>query len=189
MEEKEIIYLDEFETKLTNELLRLSTQYKALEGVLLSTEDIDEYWRRIAPEYMADAVPQVAKYPTVSVAWAAYLGLGVAFGWDIDWDTFSVATYQTYYGEQGFDDMDEHIVRDLLCLPLDSPEAGELEKIIRLCGETAVAYIRHEQIEPQSPMAFHVFSRAVKTMYRIGAAMELKRLGYKFEKVGTTFES
>ena len=139
MEEKEIIYLDEFETKLTNELLRLSTQYKALEGVLLSTEDIDEYWRRIAPEYMADAVPQVAKYPTVSVAWAAYLGLGVAFGWDIDWETFSAATYQTYYGKQGFDDMDEHIVRDLLCLPLDSPEAGELEKIIRLCGETAVA--------------------------------------------------
>jgi hypothetical protein len=32
-------------------------------------------------------------------------------------------------------------------------------------------------------MAFHVFARAVKVMYRIGAALELKRLGYKFEEV------
>lgn len=43
--------------------------------------------------------------------------------------------------------------------------------------------IRHEQIEPQSPMAFHVFARACCTMFRIGAAIELKRLGYKFEKI------
>jgi hypothetical protein len=32
-------------------------------------------------------------------------------------------------------------------------------------------------------MAFHVFARAIKVMYRIGAALELKRLGYKFEEV------
>ena len=43
--------------------------------------------------------------------------------------------------------------------------------------------IRHEQIEPQSPIAFHVFARAIKVMYRIGAALELKRLGYKLELV------
>jgi len=32
-------------------------------------------------------------------------------------------------------------------------------------------------------MAFHVFARAIKVMYRIGAALGLKRLGYKFEEV------
>ena len=37
--------------------------------------------------------------------------------------------------------------------------------------------------EPQSPLAYHVFATASKTMYRIGAALELKRLGYKFEKM------
>ena len=47
----------------------------------------------------------------------------------------------------------------------------------------AVAQIRHEQIEPQSQMAFHIFARACRAMFRIGAAIELKRLGYKFEKV------
>ncbi len=183
MEANDTIYLDEFEAKLTDELLRLCSQYKMLEGVLLATDDIDEYWQRIAPEYMADAVPQIADYPTVSVAWAAYLGLGVAFGWDVDWATFSAVAYQFYYGEQGFDDMDEHIVRDLLCLSLDSTEARQLEEMIRRCGEAAVARIRHEQIEPQSLLAFHIFARACRVMFRIGAALELKRLGYRFEAV------
>ena len=42
-----------------------------------------------------------------------------------DWEYYAQASYQSYYGEQGFDDMDEHIVRDLLQLPLDSKEAGQ----------------------------------------------------------------
>lgn len=137
----------------------------------------------LAPEYVADAVEQIRDYPVVSVAWAAYLGLGVAFCWDEDWEASAQASYQSYYGEQGFDDMDEHIVRDLLGLSLDGEEARRLEDIIRRCGQTTVGLIRHEQIEPQSPLAFHVFARACRTMFRIGVAIELKRLGYKFEKV------
>ena len=154
-----------------------------LDGTLLATEDLDNRWHDLAPEYVADAVEQIRDYHVVSVAWAAYLGLGVAFCWDEDWEASAQATYQSYYGEQGFDDMDEHIVRDLLGLSLDGEEARQLEDIIRRCGQTTVGVIRHEQIEPQSPLAFHVFARACRTMFRIGVAIELKRLGYKFEKV------
>jgi hypothetical protein len=32
-------------------------------------------------------------------------------------------------------------------------------------------------------MAYYTFARTVKVMYRIGAAIELRRLGYKYEKV------
>ena len=127
----DIQYLIRLEEKMQDELLRLCTQRGALKGVLLSTEDIDEHWKILAPEYMADAVPEVAKYPTVSVSWAAYLGMAVAYGWDSDWENFLKFPYQSYYGEQGFDDMDEHIVRDLLRLPLDSRTAKELEETIR----------------------------------------------------------
>lgn len=179
----DIQYLIRFEEKMQEELLRLATSRNCLKGVLLATEDIDEQWKILAPEYMADAVPQIAKYPTVSVAWAAYLGMAVAYGWDADWDTYLKLPYQGYYGEQGFDDMDEHIVRDLLRIPLDSRTAQELEETIRQCGEKAVDLIRFEQIPPQSEMAFHVFARACKAMFRIGAAMQLKRMGYNFEKV------
>lgn len=172
-----------FEEKMQEELLRLATSRNMLKGVLLATDDIDEQWNILAPEYMGDAVPQIAQYPTVSVAWAAYLGMAVAYGWDADWETYLKMPYQGYYGDQGFDDMDEHIVRDLLRIPLDSKTAQELEETIRQCGEKAVDLIRFEQIPPQSEMAFHVFARACKAMFRIGAAMQLKRMGYNFEKV------
>ena len=179
----DIQYLVRIEEKMENELLRLCTERGALKGTLLSTEDIDEQWKILAPEYMADAVPQIASYPTVSVAWAAYLGLAVAYGWDTDWETFLKMPYQSYYGEQGFDDMDEHIVRDLLRIPLDSRTAKDLENTIRACGEKIVGLFLFEQIPTQSEMAFHVFAQACKVMFRMGAAIQLKRMGYNFEKV------
>ena len=150
---------------------------------MLATDDVTRHWDMLAPEYVADAVGQIADYPTVSVAWAAYLGLAVAHGWDTNWEACVRTPYKNYYGAQGFDDMDEHIVQYVLGLSLDSKEAQDLEAVIRSCAQTTVTLIRREQIEPQSPMAFHVFARAIKVMYRIGAALELKRLGYKFEEV------
>ena len=177
-------YLDNFERRVLDELLRLCTSYHRLDGTLLASDDIDGKWREMAPEYMADAVEQIRDYPTVSVAWAAYLGMAVAYGWDVDWATIQKADYQSFYGEQGFDDMDEHIVRDILCLPLDSEEAADIERTVRRCAQTVIDSIRREQIEPQSELAFHVFARGVRAAYRIGDALELKRLGYKFERLG-----
>ena len=179
----DIEYLDQFEMKLEKELLKLCTSYHMLDGVLLETEDITEHWKVLAPEYVADAVHEIQDYPVVSVAWAGYLGMAIAYAWDVDWERFQKAPYQAFYGEQGFDDMDEHIVRDLLGYPLDSQEAKDIEAMMRRCGQTSVSLIRYEQIEPQSPMAFHVYARAVKVMFKIGAAIQLKSLGYKFEKV------
>ena len=179
----DIGFLNRFEEKMQNELLRLCTSRGMLSGTLLATDDVDDRWNVLAPEYVADAVGQIADYPTVSVAWAGYLGLAVAHGWDSNWEACVRTEYRQYYGTQGFDDMDEHIVQQVLGLSLESKEAKELEAMLRSCAQTAVTLIRREQIEPQSPMAFHVFARAIKVMYRIGAALELKRLGYKFEEM------
>ena len=156
------VFLENFESRITDELLRLCTQYKVLEGTLLATDDIDARWHDLAPEYVADAVPNIADYPTVAIAWAGYIGMAVAHQWD---------------------DMDEHIVRDIIGFHLESRKAKGIEEMMRRLGELALTLIRRERIEPQSPMAFHVFARVVKVMFRIGAAIELKRLGYKFEQV------
>ena len=174
----DIGFLNRFEEKMQNELLRLCTSRGMLSGTLLATDDVDDRWNVLAPEYVADAVGQIADYPTVSVAWAGYLGLAVAHGWDSNWEACVRTEYRQYYGTQGFDNMDEHIVQQVLGLSLESKEAKDLEAMLRSCAQTAVTLIRREQIEPQSPMAFHVFARAIKVMYRIGAAIELKRLGY-----------
>ena len=177
------VYLENFESRIMDELLRLCKQYGVLDGTLLATDDIDARWHDIAPEYVADAVPNIADYPTVAIAWAGYVGMAVAHQWDGDWASHCKDAYNSYYGAQGFDDMDEHIVRDIIGFHLESREAKGFEEMMRRLGETAVTLIRRERIEPQSPTAFHVYARVVKVMFRIGAAIELKRLGYKFEQV------
>lgn len=178
-----IDYLDKFEEGLVKSLLKYSSDLKALEGKLLESEDINEYWQKIEANYVADAVGQIAEYPTVSVAWASYLGMAVAYCWDVDWQKYSKVEYEAFYGTEGFDNMDDHIVADILGEPLTSAEAQSRVRLVQSLAQHTVNAIRHEQIEPQSKMAFYVFARACKTMFRIGAAIELNKLGYKFEKI------
>lgn len=177
------VYLENFESRIMNEILKICTQYRMLEGTLLSTDDIDARWHDIAPEYVADAVPNIADYPTVAIAWAGYVGMAIAHQWDGDWAAHCKDEYKSLYGPAGFDDMDENIVQNVIGFHLESQEAKNIEQMMRRLGETALTLIRRENIEPQSPMAFHVYARSIKVMFRIGAAIELKRLGYKFEQV------
>lgn len=177
------VYLENFESRMTDGLLRLCKQYGMLDGILLATDDIDARWQDFAPEYMADAVPNIADYPTVAIAWAGYVGMAVAHLWDEDWALHCNDDYKSLYGSAGFDDMDENIVQNVLGFHLESQEAKNIEQMMRRLGETALTMIRRENIEPQSPMAFHIYARVVKVVYRIGAAIELRRLGYKFEQV------
>lgn len=176
-------YLDGFESKLEKELLSICTSHKMLDGVLLTSGDIDELWENIANEYIADAAKEMTDYPGVAISWAAYLGMAVASGWDRDWESCKKMPYKDYYGPNGFDDMDDHIVTDILHIELGSPESVKINDNFLSCSETAISIIRHEKIEPQSVMSFYVFSRTVKTMFRIGASIQLYRMGYKFERI------
>lgn len=183
MEQALIFYLDKFEEKLRVQLLQTATERGLLGGKLLESDDIKEYWHTIEANYIADAVPQVADYPTVSVAWALYLGMAVAYCWDVDWATYSKTSYEGFYGTEGFDNMDDHIVKDILQIPLNSEDAKRLVTLVQSLAQQTVDAIRHKQIEPQSKMAFYVFARACNAMFAIGAAIELHSLGYKFEKM------
>ena len=176
-------YLRNFEEGLRKELLRLCSQEQWLDKTLLESEDITRYWEGAEDKYVADAVPNVQQYPLVSVGWATYLGMAVAYCWDVDWKTYQHVPYEQFYGDEGFDNMDDHIVRDILGLPLKDNDALRLRKFIQRLAQTTVSKIRHEQIEPSTPMAYHIFMRACKVMFAIGAAMELHALGYKFEKI------
>ena len=49
-------------------------------SMLLSSPDIDGHWQKLGRDNIADAMPQIADYPTVAVAGAAYLGMAVACG-------------------------------------------------------------------------------------------------------------
>lgn len=177
------LFYDMFEQHLTNELLKQCTAAGLLKGQLLQSEDIDAKWKEYAPEYMADSIKEIAQYPTVSVGWAVYIGMAVACWWSRDWEGLKDQPYKVLYGTEGFDNMDDHIVSDILGLPLQSKEAQKVVELVRQISETAVTFIRQERVEPQSRKAFYLFAHTTKVMFRIGAAIELFRLGYEWQRL------
>jgi hypothetical protein len=86
-------------------------------------------------------------------------------------------------GSRGFDDMDEHIVRDILGSALDSFDAIKISGVLNSCAQCAWGLIRKESIEGQSERAFYILARTIQVMYCVGASIELKRLGYKYERL------
>jgi hypothetical protein len=92
-------------------------------------------------------------------------------------------TYSEFYGSRGFDDMDDHIIFDILGLSQESDETKRIKDTMRVVAEHTLSQIHHSGIEPQSIMAFHTFARACKVLFRIGAAIELNRLGYEYKTV------
>ena len=181
--EEDIRYYEAYEENLQREILKMCTSLGMLDGELLSSEDIDLKWKEWAPEYIAEALPEVNSYPEFAIACAGYAGMAVAEWWDKDWGRHHSSKYATIHGSRGFDDMDEFIVQNILNLSLDSTEAKQIMNILLCCAQKAVTFIRNEQIEHQTLKAFHIFARTVKVMFRTGAALHLKRLGYKFHKV------
>lgn len=181
MEEKE--YFDSYEASLMQDLLKLCTSLGQLDGTLLSSEDIDAKWKEFAPEYMVEAVKQINPYPEFTIGCAAYIGMAMAKWWDEDWGRHHNAKYESMLGKRGFDDMDDHIVTDILGYGLDSMDAQMLSKLLLSCAQSAMDKIRHEQVETSTEKAFHILARTLRVMFRIGAAIQLYRMGYKFQKV------
>ena len=85
MEQKELEFLNSFTEKLADTLVKQCTADKMLDGKMLLVEELNEKWRTSAPEYMVDAVPQIAEYPSAAIAWACYVGMGAAVLWDKSW--------------------------------------------------------------------------------------------------------
>ncbi|MDO4215337.1 MAG: hypothetical protein Q4D12_05415 [Bacteroidales bacterium] len=176
-------YLDTYEQGLTEHLLRMLSDMKLLNRQLLTSQDLSEKWNQMAPAYVADGVKEIAKYPTVSLGWAMYLGMAVANYWDKDWETYGSMPqlYEYIRDKRGFDYMDEYIRETVL--ELKGEEFDRMEQVVQDCAQQVLSKIRHEQIEPQSPMAFYVYARSIKVLFHMGAAVELKRMGYKMEKM------
>ena len=181
MEDNRIATYDRFEAALRRELIKLCTEFEMMNGQLLRSEDIDAKWDEFARDYMIDAVHEFNEYPEVALAWAAFLGMGVARHWDEDWRRHASDTYASYYGSRGFDDMDDHIIRDVLGYALDSKEATDISTMLSSCAQLVLTLIRREGFESQSVEAYYVLIRSVKVMFQIGQSLELYRLGYSFQ--------
>lgn len=174
MEQKEI--LDRFEKTLEDGLVKICRGAGILDEMVTSP-DIDGKWDEYIKSYIEDAVSNFNEYPEAALAWAAFLGMGVSNRWDSDWKKYSGAGYRSYYGSKGWDDMDEHVMYDILHLV---PEhAKKVSETLDSCALATLGLIRHEGIETQTQLGFFILARAYSVMFRIGEAIELKRLGYR----------
>ena len=191
MTEQQHDLLNRYEEGLRKAVVEYLSQHKELDGQLLEVEELNEKWRSSAPSYMADAVPEIAKYPLVAIAWAMYMGMGCAVLWDKEWNRYAAEEdfHKMFCEPRGFDYMDEYITEVLLALPLGSAEAEKIEDMARSTAERAQMLIRKEAVEAQSVMAFHVFARTTKVMFEAGVAVSLRRLGYNYVKVNANVVS
>lgn len=173
-------YLDNFEEILEAGLIKVCKGAGLLGDELLGCPDIDDKWdEAYIKDYIADAVENINEYPEAALAWAGFLGIGVACNWDAGWDAHSGDAYRDYYGSRGWDNMDEHILCDLLGLSPDGQEAKTISDTMDSCALATLGLIRHEAIETQTETGFYILSRSYSVIYRLGAAIELRRLGYK----------
>jgi len=170
-------YLDRFEKNLEEGLVKLCTQAKLLGGTMLTSPDMTEKWENeYLKEFMGDAVNEFNDSPDVAMAWAGYLGMGVAHGWDADWDFCKNVPYKEYYGNRGWDNMDDHIMDEILQL-------NELERVhvtqgFQSCAQAILVLLRRENIDTQTETGFYALVRICSVMFSIGNSMELYRLGY-----------
>ena len=168
--------LEKYREDLTRHLMEVCTGNGYLDGKLLNTPDIDEVWERIAPGYYGDAVLQFNAWPQYSLACAGFLGMAVAKLWDEDWTRYRDVPYAHFLGARGFDDMDDHITDTIL---------GEREPAVPAMQSAAAEahhFLLRTNPEPGTADAYRRFLVTASVLFRLGAAIELRRLGYKLEK-------
>jgi hypothetical protein len=166
-----------FGERLEAYLLETCTSQGFLQGTRLSSPDIDEAWLRLAPSFYGDAVRNFNAYPEFTLACAGYLGMAVAHLWDKDWPAYRDVPYSFFLGERGFDDMDDRITGTIL------RESRRSVAAMQSASASAYHFLMKEAPEPGTAEAYRFFLAAVETMFKTGAAIELCRLGYKYEKV------
>ena len=167
----------QYREDLTKCLLEVATGEGFLKGTLLETPDLDEAWLRYAPSFYGDAVREFNAYPEFCLACAGYLGMAVAHLWDKDWEKYKETPYDYFQGERHFDDMDDHITDTIL------KERKHSVAAMMACSSAAYNLLLHAGAEPGTAEAYRLFLVSVEVMYKIGAAIELQRLGYKFDKI------
>ena len=171
--------LDRFEKTLQDGLLKICSG-RNLMSELLESDDLEQKWNEYLQDYVADAVVNFNDYPDAAIGFAGFLGMAVAHCWDENWDIYKLVSYKDYYGSRGFDDMDERCVA---FLEADEAWATKLKLSLQSLAVAAQGLMRHEKIEVETERGFYILVRIYSVMFRIGAAIELHRLGYRNVRV------
>lgn len=145
--------------------------------------DIEERWPKVGEAYLPDGMREFAGYPTVSLGWMMYVGMAIAKYWDEDWELYSkVDDLYGYLRDRiDYDHMDDYIAEHVLLL--GEADRKALQALVGECASRAHSRLMHLGIEPGTKEAFRAYVAALRVLYLMGAAVELKSLGYRMTKL------
>jgi len=175
--------MEQFEDKLHEDLHQFLLSMKEVDERLPECPDVEEKWEDIAKAYIPDGIREFQNFPSVSLGWMMYIGMAVAKMWDTEWHIYSKIDdlYGYMRDKRGYDSMDEYIREDVLLLR--GEDYTVLEKLVGECASRVYHALRHQSIEPGTKEAFNAYVSCLHQLYLMGAAMQLKRMGYHMTKM------
>ena len=82
---------------------------------------------------------------------------------------------------RGYDSMDEYIREEVLLL--SGTDYTAIEKIVGECASRVYNALMHQRLEPGTKGAFNGYVACLHQLYLMGAAIQLKRMGYHMTKM------
>ena len=202
------IKMEQFEKQLHDDLHQFLVGMKEVDEQLPQCPDVEEKWEEMAKAYIPDGIREFNDFPSASLGWMMYIGMAVAKFWDgevieqreqsqtsldsaesrqnsteCQWVTYSKIEnlYAYLRDKRGYDNMDEYIREEVLLL--SGADYTMLEKIVGECASRVYNALRHQNIEPGTRDAFNAYVACLHQLYLMGAAMQLKRMGYHMTKM------
>ena len=171
------------EEKFKSYLVNYLQEHGLVDEILPNAPDIEEKWQGIAEAYLPDGIKEFSAYPTVSLGWMMYVGMAIAKYWDEDWELYNkVENLYTYLRNRiDYDHMDDYICEKVLLLSAEDRQ--QLTTIVGECAARTNNLLHHLGLAPGSPEAFHSYVAALHQLYYMGAAVQLKRMGYHMRKM------
>ena len=200
--------MEQFEKQLHDDLHQFLVCMKEVDERLPQCPDVEEKWEEMAKAYIPDGIREFNDFPSASLGWMMYIGMAVAKFWDGEvieqreqsqasldsaesrqnstesqWVTYSKIEnlYAYLRDKRGYDNMDEDIREEGLLL--SGVDYTMLEKIVGECASRVYNALRHQNIEPGTRDAFNAYVACLHQLYLMGAAMQLKRMGYHMTKM------
>lgn len=173
-----------FEERVRKDLTDYLISVNAIDKTVPQCPDVEEKWTEIARSYAPDGIREFQEYPVVSLGWMMFVGMAMAFYWDIDWEKYS--KQKNYYEEirdiRGYDELDDAVVENILGYTGEKKEM--ITDMVARCAARVYSMLMHEKFEPGTQAAFGGYVACLHQLYLAGMEVELNALGYHMTPIG-----
>ena len=139
----------------------------------------------IAKAYLPDGIREFQDFPSASLGWMMYIGMAVAKMWDtegMEQREQSDACIDSAESRQNSTEGQWEIygnIEDLYAYMRDKRGYDAMDEYIR----EEILPLVHQHLEPGTKAAFNGFVSCLHQLYLMGAAIQLKRMGYHMTKM------